>query len=290
MPANFSSIVLLVLLNAAEAVGRLWPYVVGGIVSAALLSHLGRRFGWKVPRGVPDPLAVPIAAVLGVSSPLSTIGMAPLMRQLQTEGLSSRVALTFILASSMLNPQLFVLTLGGLGVRFALAQLAGVLILSTVLGSAFGGHLRPNREAGLTAGGQRGGLVAQVISLSEHIGFYFLVGVMVAAVFEVSFPLLGVLPWLGEHGLLSTPLVGWLGAPFYTCGGGAVPLASGLLRAGLAPDILFVFLLVGPALRGTTLGALACLLPKGVQAACLTVLVVAGGLMGYAFGWWVGVL
>ncbi len=288
MPANFVTVVLLVLLKAAEAVGQLWPYVVAGIVSAALLSHLSQRLGWRVPRGLPDPVAVPLAAALGVTSPVSTIGMAPLIRQLQIEGLSSRVGLTFVLASSLLNPQLFVLTVGGLGMPFALAQLAGVLVLSTLLGSIFGTHLRAGSGAEPTMRGSPGRFFPHLLSLTEHIAFYFLGGVLVAAVFEVSLPMVGVLGWLGERGLLSTPLVGWLGAPFYTCGGGAVPLASGLMRAGLAPDILFVFLLVGPALRGTTLGALACLLPKRVQAACLVALVAVGGLMGYGFGWWGG--
>jgi hypothetical protein len=215
--------------------------------------------------------------------------MAPVVLELQEKGLSRRMALTFILASSLLNPQLFALTLGGLGAEFALAQLVGVLVLSILLGSVFGNQLRTSGGARLTASEHERDFTAQLMSLAEHIGLYFLVGVTVAAAFEVLLPLLGVLGWLADHGLLSTPLVGWLGAPFYTCGGSAVPLASGLMRTGLAPDILFVFLLVGPALRGTTLGALGCLMPKRVQLCCLGALISVGGLMGYVFKWWIGV-
>jgi uncharacterized membrane protein YraQ (UPF0718 family) len=289
VPANVSTVLLLILLSAADAVERLWPYVVGGIMSAALLSHLTSVFQWRVPRGLPEPVGLPLAAVLGASSPLSTIGMAPVMLELQEKGLSKRMALTFILASSLLNPQLFVLTLGGLGVEFALAQLAGVLVLSVLLGYAFGHQVRTGGSAKLTTNGHQRDVWAQVISLAEHIGLYFLVGVTVAAAFEVLLPSLGVIGWLGDHGLLSTPLLGWLGAPFYTCGGSAVPMASGLMRTGLTPDVLFVFLLVGPALRGTTLGALGCLMPRRAQLMCLAALVLAGGLMGYGFKYWTGV-
>ncbi|MGC9332708.1 MAG: permease [Anaerolineae bacterium] len=290
MPANALTVLLLILLNAANVVGRLWPYVVGGIASAGLLSYLARAFQWQVPRRLPDSLALPAAALLGASSPLSTIGMVPVMLELQIKGLSSRVALTFILASSLLNPQLFALTLGGMGVEFALAQLLSVLVLSAVLGLAFGNQLQTDWNLDLTESGQRRGLAAQLIGLTEHIGLYFLVGVTIASTLEVLLPLLGVIGWLGDRGFLSTPLVGWIGAPFYTCGGSAVPLASSLMRTGLAPDVLFVFLLVGPALRGTTLGALGCLMPKRAQLLCLAALVSAGGLMGYVFRWWMGVL
>ena len=85
-------------------------------------------------------------------------------------------------------------------------------------------------------------------------------------------------------------MLGWLGAPFYTCGGSAVPLAGGLAQTGLGRGALFTFLLVGPALRGTTLANLGCLLSKRAQVACLATLVLAGGLLGYVFDWLVRVI
>ena len=290
MPADLSSTIILILLNAADVVGRLWPYVVGGIGAAALLlwGAQGRR--WPAPSWVPRPLFPLLAAVAGVVSPLPTLGMAPLMLQLHAEGLPGAAALAFVLASSLTNPQMFLLTLGALGARFALAQLASVLLLSVGLGLALGNKLRAGYEPESPTESERPKSPwTQLADLAGHVGLYFLIGVIVGAALQVLLPQLGALNWLGRRGWLSTPALGWLGAPLYTCGGSAIPLASSLVRTGFSPGAMFSFLLVGPALRGTTLAALGCILPRRAQAICLTSLALTGGLMGYGFDWLVGV-
>lgn len=138
MPADLPSTLLLILLTSAEAVARLWPYVVGGIAVAVLLSWLARDRPWTVPAWLPRPLSAPVATVVGAASPLPTTGAVPLVLRMRAEGLPSRSALAFVLASSLMNPQLFVLTLGALGARFALAQLGAALVLSTGLGLLLG--------------------------------------------------------------------------------------------------------------------------------------------------------
>jgi uncharacterized membrane protein YraQ (UPF0718 family) len=286
MPADLISTILLILLTAADAVARLWPYVLGGVVVAVLLSWGTRNRHWTVPRWVRRPFSTPLATVAGVASPIPTTGAVPLVLQLRSEGLPARPALAFVLASSLLNPQLFVLTLGALGAPFALAQLAAVLVLSTVLGLMFGscGPLRDEWTGGReeSRSADHG---PQILGLAGHVGFYFLLGVIVGACFQVLLPQLGLLDWLAERGWLATPILGWLAAPFYTCGGSAVPLARSLGLTGFSPGTLLAFLLVGPALRGMTLANLGCLLPKRAMVACLGVLVLAGGLLGFGFDW-----
>lgn len=289
MPADLFSTLMLILLKAAYSVERAAPYVVGGIVAAALLSRALQHRGWAVPTWLPPPLTAPLAAAMGVVSPLPTTGAVPLVLQLQSEGLSARLGLTFVLASSLLNPQLFMLTLGVLGARFALAQVAGVLVLSIGLGLALG---RQNnrwcavRDRELLAKSEwRASSGTRSLSLAGHIGLYYLTGVIAGACLEVLLPRFHGLNWLSQHGWLSTPVLGWLGAPLYICGGSAVPLADSLAQIGFSPGTLFTFLLVGPALRGTTLANLGCLLSKRAQAACLTALLLAGGLLGYGFDW-----
>jgi uncharacterized membrane protein YraQ (UPF0718 family) len=286
MPADLPSTLLLILLTSAEAVARLWPYVVGGIALAVLLSRLARDRRWAVPGWLPHPLSAPVATVVGAASPLPTTGAVPLVLRLRSEGLPSRSALAFVLASSLMNPQLFLLTLGALGPRFALVQLGAVLVLSTGLGLLFG--VRIPEDPGRIPGADRSGKVGsglRALDLAGHVGFYFLAGVIAGAAFQVLLPQFGVLGWLGERGWLSTPILSWLGAPFYTCGGSAVPLARSLGQTGFSPGTLLTFLLVGPALRGTTLANMGCLLPRRAVVACLASLVLAGGLLGLGFDW-----
>jgi uncharacterized membrane protein YraQ (UPF0718 family) len=290
MPADFLSTFVLILLKAADTVERAGPYIAGGLVVATLLSRVFRNWRWAaVPSWLPRPLVTPLAAMIGVVSPLPTTGMMPLILQWQAEGLPARLALTFVLASSLLNPQLFILTLGTLGGRFALAQMMGVLLLSTGLGLALGkegGGWQAGRDSRLLEGDRRpASSWTQLVRLAEHVVFYFLVGVIAGASLQVLVPQSGVLGPLAERGWLSSPVLGWLAVPFYTCGGSAVPLAGSLVQIGFSPGVLFTFLLVGPALRGTTLANLACLLSRRAQVTCLVILTLAGGLLGYVVDW-----
>lgn len=289
MPADVLSSFMLILLNAARTVERLWPYVVSGVTVAMLLSRLGGKWHWSMPLCLPRPLTALLAAVAGVISPLPTVGMVPVVLRLQTDGLPAGAALSFVLASSLMNPQLFILTLGAMGAGLALVQLGGVLLLSAGLGFVLESRLGTTYSASILTGSEkRKDSWTQLADLAGHVGLYFLVGVSAGASLQVLLPQLGVLGWLGERGWLSTPLLGWLGAPFYVCGGSAVPLASSLVQAGFSPGTAFAFLLVGPAMRGTTLAALGCLLPKRAQAVCLVMLALAGGLLGYGFDWVTG--
>ena len=283
MPTDPFSALVLILLTAADTVGRLWPYVAGGIAAAALLSWASQRWRWTVPVGLPRPLAASLAVVAGAASPLPTAGVAPVVVEMRGRGLPPGSGLAFVLASVLMNPQLFVLTLGALGLRFALVQLAAVLAVSAVLGLVF--------DAGRAR--QRGAEHRSYVALSPtpigrlagHVVFYFLIGVLAGAALQVLLPQLGVLDWLAGRGWLSTPLLGWLSAPLYTCGGSAVPLARSLAQAGFSQGTLLAFLLVGPALRGTSLASLRCLLPKRSLVACLVGLVLAAGLAGYGLDW-----
>ena len=284
MPADPLSTLVLILLTAADTVGRLWPYVAGGIAAAALLSGVAQRWRLTVPVGLPRPLAASLAVVAGAASPLPTAGMAPVVVEMRGRGLPPGPGLAFVLASVLMNPQLFVLTLGALGLRFALAQLAAVLAVSALLGLAFDAR-RPMTWGARQDGREARPVLPSVVRLAGHVVFYFLIGALVGAALQVLLPQLGMLDWLGERGWLSTPLLGWLAAPLYTCGGSAVPLARSLGQTGFSQGTLLAFLLVGPALRGTSLASLGCLLPKRALITCLVGLVLAAGLVGYGLDW-----
>jgi len=291
VPSDVPSVILLILVNSADAVASLWPYVVAGVVVASLLSRLAQNKSWPVPNRLPRPILMPLAAILGAASPLPTVGMIPVILQFRAEGLPARSALAFVLASSLINPQLLLLTLGAFGASFALAQLGAVLLVSVGLGLILGiSRERVPDEKWLEQELTPARPTLQVTALAGHIGLYFLIGVILGASLQVLLPRLGVIDWLGNHGWLSTPLLGWLSAPLYVCGGSAVPLASNLARAGFSPGAMFAFLFVGPALRGTTLASLGCLLPKRALVVCLVVLALAGGLLGLGFDWLSGVV
>lgn len=285
MPADLRSVVVLVLLNGADAVARLWPYVLGGIAVALLTSRLARTRRWILPLQLPRVLSVPVAAIAGAASPLPTVAAMPLALRSQRIGLPTGSALAFVLASSLMNPQVFFLTFGALGAPFALAQLGTVLVVSIGLGLLLGISARAQGDSWAKHVEHTAGPTLRASKLAGHVGFYFLVGVLVGSCFQVLLPRTGMIDWLGGRGWLSTPFLGWLGAPLYTCGGSAIPMAGSLLRTGFSPGALFAFLLIGPSLRGTTLANLSSLLPKRALVVCLATLALVGGLIGLGLDW-----
>lgn len=291
MPADLFSTIMLILVTAADDALRLGPFVVGGIALSLLLHPLALARAWAIPRR-PRALHAPLVAIVGMASPIPTISTLPLVLRLRGDGLPQGIAVTFVLASSLMNPQILLLTLGVMGTSFVLLQVIAVLLLSTTLGYLLkaAGDGSPTNGAAEAAPNDQAQAEYQVQarSLAEHVILHFLVGVIIAAGLQVLIPQLRVLHWLSQENLLPAPILGSLGAVFYSCGGSAVPLAGGLARIGVSTGTLFSFLFAGPALRGRVLASLSCLFSKRAMVICMAIIFLFGGASGYVVEWILG--
>ena len=296
MPADFPSKVVAVMLSSWRLIGQLWYYLVVGILLAAWLDQavpsykLQQFFSGK-------KINIALAVLAGAASPLCTYGTVPVLVQLLRYGVSPAPPLTFLVASSLMNPQLFVLMLGGLGLEIALAQLLSVVILSLAVGIIAG------RWEPLTLLNQRilvanpasnecetaftdstfswSRFLSQVVSLAESVGLYFVVGIIIAAAIEVFVPSAWVVKLLGKEHWYSVLIAGSLGVPFYACGGGAIPWIKVLLDEGMSRGAALAFFLAGPATRVTALAALATVLSR--RALILYVAFVLAGAVGLGY-------
>ena len=292
MPANLSSKLVLAAALAWTQVLQLGPYVIGGILLAALLGQLDlpRRWGRWLNRSGPE--IVLGAACLGGVSPLCTYGTVPVLVELLRGGASPGPALAFLIASSLLNPQLFVMMTGGLGLRLALAHVVGVLLLSLPVG-LLARRLRP--ETFLNADSLRPPnpshtstpphsppptLPHTLLRLTETVGLYFVLGVILAALLQMLVPPEWISSLLGAGRWYGVLLAGILGVPFYACGGGAVPIIAGLLAQGMSPGAALAFFLAGPATRLTALAALGTLLNRRALIAYVAYVVTGAALAG----------
>ena len=242
---------------------------------------------------------IALAALVGAASPLCTYGTVPVLVQLLRHGVSPAPLLTFLVASSLMNPQLFVLILGGLGLEMALAQLLSVVILSLAVG-IIAGCWQPlpllNRNAIVASPASNESeiavtdstfswsrLLSQVVSLTESVGLYFVVGIIIAAAIEVFVPSAWVVKLLGEEHWYSVLIAGSLGVPFYACGGGAIPWIRVLLDEGMSRGAALAFFLAGPATRVTALAALATVLSRRALVLYMAFVLVGAVGLGYLF-------
>jgi uncharacterized membrane protein YraQ (UPF0718 family) len=298
MPADFSSKVVTVMLSSWRLIGQLWYYLAMGILLAAWMDQavpsdkLQQLFSGKRAN-------VALAALVGATSPLCTYGTVPVLVQLLQHGVAPAPLLTFLVASSLMNPQLFILMLGGLGLEMALAQLLSVFILSLAVG-IIAGHWDPltllNQRTLVTNPASNecetavtdsafswSRFLSQVMSLTESLGLYFVVGVIIAAAIEVFVPSAWVVKFLGEEHWYSVLVAGSLGVPFYACGGGAIPWIKVLLADGMSRGAALAFFLAGPATRVTALAALATVLSRRALVLYVAFVLVGAVGLGYLF-------
>ena len=241
-------------------------------------------------------LSVLFSAVFGMASPLCTYGTVPVVLELLRAGVPVAPLATFLATSSLMNPQLLVLTWGGLGPKLACARVASVLIFGLCFGAIL--YALPQRFSVLPVlvnerAPQRRkprvftlrDFLARSWRTLEFVGFYVLVGVLLGAVVEVLVPGRWVFAVFGSGGWAQILLASLLGVPLYACGGGTIPLVSSLLGSGMAPGAALSFLVAGPATRLPPLMALGTILRPAFVMAYVSALVLYSTLIGIFYGW-----
>lgn len=98
-------------------------------------------------------------------------------------------------------------------------------------------------------------------------GFYFLVGVLLSALFQRYVPAEVMTTLFGGNEALGVLMAATIGVPLYACGGETIPLLQSWLLDGMSIGSAASFMLTGPATKITNLGALKIVL--GFKRFCL---------------------
>jgi len=290
------SLIIEILRNAGTAARGLALYVViGVIVGEALRYTPATRVLERICTRRPT-ISLVLAALFGMASPLCTYGTVPVVLELLRSGVPVAPLATFLATSSLMNPQLLVITWGGLGAKMACARLASVLLFGLLFGLVL--HLMPRswsvlpvlaRESKAPKNRRREfslkSFAARCWRTLEFVGFYVLLGVLLGAVVEVVVPGRWVFAIFGSGGWAQILLASLLGVPLYACGGGTIPLVSSFLEQGMAPGAALAFLVAGPATRIPPLLALGTILRPVVVISYVAILVLYAAVAGVFYGW-----
>jgi uncharacterized protein len=286
---------VLILRLAATSAWQLLPYLVLGVLASeglryTAVSPLLERGCRRHPA-----IAIPVSALLGIVSPLCTYGTVPVVLQLLRAGVPVAPLATFLSTSSLMNPQLLLLTWGGLGPKMALARVITVFAFGLVLGALT--HFLPVRfsvqskirEEGACPSKQRPpftfkGFARNSAKTIEYVGFYLVVGVLLGAVVEVLVPGRWILAVFGGDGFHRILFAALLGVPLSACGGGVIPLVHGLIQQGMSAGAALAFLIAGPATRIPPLMALATILRPFFVAAYVVFLILYSVAAGLVYG------
>ena len=289
------TLVVAMLKVAAATTWQLLPWVVLGVLASEGLRYTNLAPLLEQGCRRNPALAIPAAAALGIVSPLCTFGTVPLVLQLLRAGVPVAPLATFLSTSSLMNPQLMLITWGGLGAKMALARLMAVFAFGLVLGALL--HFLPVRfsvESAVRCQREKPAAHRQPFRLSamavnslktlKFVGGYVLVGIVLGAAVEVLVPGRFVTVLFGSGGWYQILLAAVLGIPLYACGGGTIPLVHGLMDRGMAGGAALAFLIAGPATRIPPLAALATVVRPWVVMAYVIFLVAYSVLAGLFYG------
>ena len=105
-----------ILLEAISLLGQLWPYLVLGIAASTLLKiYITRQRMAAFFSRTNFTLSILIASLVGMVSPLGSYIIIPLSAALLGIGVPLPVLMALMVASPLINPNLFILTAGAMG-------------------------------------------------------------------------------------------------------------------------------------------------------------------------------
>jgi len=125
-----------------------------------------------------------------------------------------------------------------------------------------------------------------ILELGPSIGFYLLVGVLLAALVMVLVPQGWIAHYLGGSSLLGLAAVALFGASIYVCAVANIPVAATLLAAGAGPGAAIVFLVTGTATNLPELLALYHTIGKRTVLLYASALVAASFVAGMVVNAW----
>ncbi|MGI9384201.1 MAG: permease [Methyloligellaceae bacterium] len=212
-----------------------------------------------------------LAALIGGLSPFCSCGVIPLIAALLAMGVPLPAVMAFWLSSPLMDPSMFVLTLGTLGTEFAVGKtmaavgvglFGGIAMLALSRLGAFEAPLRAGVGDGGCAGGKvrapkvivwrfwhdrsrRQAFARDLVKNGLFLGKWLSLAFLLESVMLAYVPGAWIAGFLGGDGLGAIVLAALVGIPAYLNGYAALPLISGLIETGMAPGAGMAFLIAG---------------------------------------------
>ena len=206
-------------------------------------------------------LMIALAAAFGGLSPFCSCGVIPLIAALLAMGVPLSAVMAFWLASPVIDPSMFALTIGVLGWEFAVAKtlaaigiglFGGYITLVLTRGGAFAEPLREgvgNGGCGATAvrnpksviwafwrePARREKFVREGIKTALFLFKWLTLAFVLESLMVAFVPAEWVVAAVGGDGFISVAIATLVGVPAYLNGYAALPLVSGLIEQGMAP-------------------------------------------------------
>ncbi len=266
---------------------RIAPYLVISILIQTILMQWVARRGMrlKIRNGFWTLLA---GSFLGMLSPLPTYAAIPLALSLLPAGIPFSALMAFSIASPLINPSVFFLTVTQLGPEVGMARIAATLAISIAGGVIFGKVFRSvggSFDTESIMGKYHRSFWKELWRGTLFFGKYFSIALLISASVKAIVSPDLVSQILGHHVQRSLLVAIAMGVPFYSCGGAAIPFVEVLNDMGMNKGAVLAFFVAGPATKLATLYIYKSLLGISALLLFLGITLVGAYFSGLIFLW-----
>lgn len=210
-------------------------------------------------------IGIIFASMLGVASPLCMYGTIPIAASFSRGGIRDEWLASFMMSSILLNPQLIIYS-AALGVKVLVIRIVTCFLCGIVAGLVIRFFFRENNFFNFESFDEPKNkdtdpnimkrLLKNLYRNFKATGLYFLIGIVLSAIFQRYVPQEAVTFMFGGNEAWGVLMASTVGVPLYVCGGGTIPILKIWLASGMSLGSAAAFMITGPATKITNLGAL----------------------------------
>ncbi|MCZ4273627.1 permease [Maritalea porphyrae] len=275
--------------------------MIGYLKATGSESMIGRAFAGR------EIQAIFLAALIGGLAPFCSCEVIPFIAGLLAVGAPLSAVMAFWLASPLIDPPTFIITVSELGWEFALSRAVFAVSLGLMGGfvikmigrrGAIADPLREDYKASTCGANRFKGKPKWAFWTEQErvqvfrkegitnllfLGQWLALAYVIEALFVTYVPAELVAQVLGGEGIRTIGLAALVGAPAYLNGYAAIPLIAGLLDQGMSQGAAMAFMIAGPVTSIPAMMAVMSLVKKQVFAAYLMFAIVGAVLFGLVF-------
>jgi uncharacterized membrane protein YraQ (UPF0718 family) len=205
------------------------------------------------------------ASLLGIASPLCMYGTIPIAASFAEKGMEEDWLAAFMMSSILLNPQLLFYS-AALGLPALIIRFVSCFVCGITAGVAIQFFFRKKTFfsfSGFTAAENHDTEPNIPLRYLKNFGrnvkatgLFFLIGIVLSALFQRYVPPEAFAKLFGNNRGYGVLMAATIGVPLYVCGGGTIPLLQSWLHSGMSMGAATSFMVAGPAVKITNLGAL----------------------------------
>lgn len=259
-----------------------------------------------------DPIrTIFVASIFGALSPFCSCGVIPLIASLLAMGVPLAPVMAFWLASPIMDPEMFLLIFGTLGLEFAIAKTSAAIFFGLFGGFATyfmqrAGWFSDPLKAGVTNTGcssscgpkelktnivwkfwqfreRRALFINEFLSVIKFLGKWMVIAFLLESLMVAYIPAETVASVLGGEQSFAIPLATVIGVPAYMNGFAAVPMISGLIDLGMSPAAGLAFMTAGGVTSIPAAIAVIALVKKPVFFWYLGLALTGSMIVGYGY-------